>query len=549
MKDRNAVSTLKGYFYQFDFSILQLLTLENMMDKVTIEGIEDVDITTINSKLAIQCKYYEGTEYNHSEISEAIKFLLMDFAERKNNGSKKIKYMLYGYYAKGQEKLSDIIDVSFLKSKFLTHKRKKKDTDKFVIVKEYELLGLTDKDLEEFLELLKIDINAKKLEQQLQDIYTQIIVAFKCTAFEAEHYYYNNALKTIKSISVHEKISEREISKKDFLNEIDNKEILFNQWFYLYRTQKEIFKKIRKEYFTALNIAPYERFFLLDVDQRDFDIVLIKDLIYLIIKKWAKCTKREPHPFCPYLYLHNILHEQLAALKKELYRENIIFIDGFPFLGSDFYAEALALPANHENMLQIKIINEKEVLSITVSLISRLIFEYGYYYKRYRCSIDTDERINNDIPILLVYEEAHKYVPRSELSKYRSSQKAIERIAKEGRKYGITLMLASQRPSEISETIFSQCNNFIAMRLTNPNDQGYVKRLLPDTLGNLIEKLPSLSAGEALLIGEAIVMPSVVQIDECKDNRPSSNDIPYWHFWKEEWKSLDFEQLQKEGHQ
>lgn len=190
-----------------------------------------------------------------------------------------------------------------------------------------------------------------------------------------------------------------------------------------------------------------------------------------------------------------------------------------------------------------------EVLSITVSLISRLIFEYGYYYKRYRCNIDKDENINNDIPFLLVYEEAHKYVPKSELTKYRSSQKAIERIAKEGRKYGITLMLASQRPSEISETIFSQCNNFIAMRLTNPNDQGYVKRLLPDTLGNLIEKLPSLSAGEALLIGEAIVMPSVVRIDECKDNKPSSNDIPYWYLWKEEWKPLDFEQLRKEWHQ
>ena len=192
MKDRNAVSTLKGYFYQFDFSILQLLSLASMTDKVTIEGIEDVDITTIDNKLAIQCKYYEGTEYNHSEISEAIKFLLMDFAERKNSGSKKIKYMLYGYYSNGQEKLPDVIDVSFLKSKFLTHKRKEKNTDKFVIVKEYELLELTDKDLEEFLELVKIDINAKRLEQQLEDIYEKIRIIFECTAFEAEHYYYNN---------------------------------------------------------------------------------------------------------------------------------------------------------------------------------------------------------------------------------------------------------------------------------------------------------------------------------------------------------------------
>ncbi|MHC5545198.1 ATP-binding protein [Bacillus subtilis] len=94
-----------------------------------------------------------------------------------------------------------------------------------------------------------------------------------------------------------------------------------------------------------------------------------------------------------------------------------------------------------------------EVLSITVSLISRIIFEYGYFYKKIRNKTNSNDIINNDIPILLVYEEAHKYIPNSDLSKYRSSKKSIERIAKEGRKYGITLMLASQRPSELSETI------------------------------------------------------------------------------------------------
>ena len=141
-----------------------------------------------------------------------------------------------------------------------------------------------------------------------------------------------------------------------------------------------------------------------------------------------------------------------------------------------------------------------EVLSITVSLISRILFEYGYYYKRYRSSKNPDEKVNNDVPLLLVYEEAHKYVPNSDLSKYRASRESIERIAKEGRKYGVSLLLASQRPSEISETIFSQCSNFIAMRLTNPNDQSYVRKLLPDTLGDLVDKMPSLKAGECLFI-------------------------------------------------
>jgi len=186
-----------------------------------------------------------------------------------------------------------------------------------------------------------------------------------------------------------------------------------------------------------------------------------------------------------------------------------------------------------------------EVLSITVSLISRLIFEYGYVYKRLRCAKNPDEKINNDVPILLVYEEAHKYVPNSELSKYRSSKTSIERIAKEGRKYGVTLLLASQRPSEISETIFSQCNNFIAMRLTNPVDQGYVKKLLPDSLGTLIDKMTSFRQGEALLVGESIVLPSIVQIDRC-DPEPSSNDIPYWELWKEKWKDMDIAAIKAE---
>ncbi|CAN5330413.1 hypothetical protein BH10PSE16_BH10PSE16_28610 [soil metagenome] len=183
-----------------------------------------------------------------------------------------------------------------------------------------------------------------------------------------------------------------------------------------------------------------------------------------------------------------------------------------------------------------------EVLSITVSLISRILFEYGYHYKVMRTK--ANEPINTDAPILLVYEEAHKYVPNSDLARFRASKFSIERIAKEGRKYGVTLLLSSQRPSEISETIFSQCSNFLAMRLTNPSDQSYVSRLLPDTLGNLCEKLPTLGAGEALLIGEAVVMPSLVKVAQCSP-APSSTDIPYYQLWKEEWKKLDFEGIKK----
>ena len=179
-----------------------------------------------------------------------------------------------------------------------------------------------------------------------------------------------------------------------------------------------------------------------------------------------------------------------------------------------------------------------EVLSITVSLITRLIFEYGYYFKRFNM------KEKAETPILLVYEEAHKYVPKSGQARYSSCRRSIERIAKEGRKYGVTLSIVSQRPSEISETIFSQCNNFVSMRLTNPEDQNYVKRLLPDSLGPLTESLPTLAQGEALLIGEAVVMPSLVKIDRCPpDKEPSSQDMDYYQEWKKEWESVNFKKL------
>jgi hypothetical protein len=246
--------------------------------------------------------------------------------------------------------------------------------------------------------------------------------------------------------------------------------------------------------------------------------------------------------------LNGKLSNFVSRLENKINDSRLNFLLGEKSKTISFNDTLKQLIAYGENKSNITILDLSgvpfDVLSITVSLISRVLFEYGYYYKRFRCDRNPTESVNNDIPLLLVYEEAHKYVPNNDLAKYRASKESIERIAKEGRKYGVTLLLASQRPSEISETIFSQCNNFLALRLTNPNDQNYVKRLLPDSLGNIVEKMPSLQAGECLLIGDAVVIPSIVQVEECNPS-PSSNDIPYYQLWKEEWKELDIEEIKK----
>ena len=149
-----------------------------------------------------------------------------------------------------------------------------------------------------------------------------------------------------------------------------------------------------------------------------------------------------------------------------------------------------------------------EVLSITISLISRVVFDFCFHYTKMR----HDDESLKDVPILIVCEEAHNYVPRDVSVAYRPSRKSIERIAKEGRKYGLSLMVVSQRPSEVSETIFAQCNNFVALRLTNVNDQNYMKKLLPDNRSSVTEILPNLGDGECIVIGDAVALPSIVQI-------------------------------------
>lgn len=141
-------------------------------------------------------------------------------------------------------------------------------------------------------------------------------------------------------------------------------------------------------------------------------------------------------------------------------------------------------------------------------------------------------------------EEAHNYIPQSQGAKYHSVKKSIERIAKEGRKYGLSLMIVSQRPSEISETIFSQCNNFVAMRLTNPTDQQYVKRLMPDSVSAITDTLPVLERQEALILGDSIPIPTIVRIKELTD-KPASNDIDFRTEWKKDWADIVFDDLIK----
>lgn len=371
-KGRDAIDTIIGYYYQFDYYILQLLNLSKDTDTVTIEGIEDVDISEDGILKAIQCKYYAKTEYNHSKIASPIRLMLKDYALRKRDGRKLISYMLYGHYESGHEKYPKIFDIDFLKSNICTYTQNK--------VKHtlYTELNLDDSQLEEFLNLLVVDINAKSYEEQEKQIFTQMCKIFKCDMFEAEYYYYNNALRIVKDIATEQAEKKRVLSKHEFLGLINHKGMLCDSWYIEFKGIKQYCKDIKTQYFTKFNISPFERFFLIQYDELSTDQE-VADLLLLIAKRWSKISQRTSKPFCPFVYIHGISAERLISIKNIITNSGVNICDGYNYLGAKYNADMMLKKTNYYIGIQLKILNEKQYLNSLLKNASGVKEIYQFY--------------------------------------------------------------------------------------------------------------------------------------------------------------------------
>ncbi|MDR1848335.1 MAG: ATP-binding protein [Bacteroidales bacterium] len=206
---------------------------------------------------------------------------------------------------------------------------------------------------------------------------------------------------------------------------------------------------------------------------------------------------------------------------------------------NDFCKRLMSSSEKSEQKAGVKIIDFSEVpsdvLPLIISLVARIIFAVQQWTNK-----------ENQHPIALLCDEAHLYIPERTNQDATSELglKSFERIAKEGRKYGVSLVVISQRPSEVNHTVLSQCNNFISLRLTNVEDQSVIKKLLPDNLAGLTEVLPILDIGEALVVGDASLLPTRVQIDE-PTIKPDSVTIKFWEIWSKKDAKQDIENAVK----
>ncbi len=177
-----------------------------------------------------------------------------------------------------------------------------------------------------------------------------------------------------------------------------------------------------------------------------------------------------------------------------------------------------------------------DVAPTVTALIGRLAFEFNFWNPK--CL---------EFPIWLVCEEAQQYIPRSTDTRYKEARRTMEHISKAGRKYGVGLCIVSQRPAEVSETVLAQCGTFLCLRISNPDDQEYLRAMVPDAARGTFASLTSLSRGEVVAMGAAVPMPVRFQMN-LPNPPPNSRDVDFGEKWSKGGEEIDVELLVSNWH-
>ena len=245
---------------------------------------------------------------------------------------------------------------------------------------------------------------------------------------------------------------------------------------------------------------------------------LLTDLNQILVAEMGKLDRAGDTT--PYQRLKNKLDEIRADPRYAFMFSGMLVSDS---MGS-FIAKLFRLPSHGRPISIVDVSGvPSEVTSVVVSVLARMVFDYAIW-----------SRTEAQRPLLLVCEEAHRYVPKDESSGGQAVRKILERIAKEGRKYGVSLGLITQRPSDLAEGVLSQCGTIISMRLNNDRDQACVRAAMPEGARGFLDAIPALRNRECIVCGEGVAIPIRVRFDDLEpEKRPASSDPSFANSWRE----------------
>ena len=245
----------------------------------------------------------------------------------------------------------------------------------------------------------------------------------------------------------------------------------------------------------------------------------LSDLVRIINEAMGAFNK--PENSAPYQHLINRIEAVSTDKRYEFMFSRLTVSDNM----GQVLSRILRIPVEGKPITIIDISGvPSEIVDVVVSVLCRLIFEFALWSDRAKAP-----------PILLVCEEAHRYVPRDDQAAFAPTKRSISRIAKEGRKYGLSLCLVTQRPAELSVSSLSQCNTIFALRLSNDSDLEFARNAVPDSSRWLVEALPALNTQEALVLGDGVSVPMHIRFNDLPpEHRPASTKPPFSQAWQQE---------------
>lgn len=380
MINRSAHATIKGYFYQFDHTIVRLLGAATPQSSVVVEGIEDIDLDDGDDSAFLQCKYYEGSKYNHSLIKDAVIQMLRHFHAAGCPIDQRFKYQVYGHYKEGQEKLPAAFDLDFIKKNFLTYTQAK------VTHEVHTELGVSDAQLASFRSRLEINLGAPSYDEQQEHVIKLLVSQIAgCDSEDAKVFYYPNAINEIQALAIQANVKDRKITKARFVAAVNRKEIVFSLWLQQKFGDDYYAKLIKRKYFrfASTKVPKASRIFVIDMTD-EFDL---PKAVALLVKigtslSHVEHTRTPPQDrFCPYILLRGLAPQDLVSLKGSLWKQGIKFEDGYPFNGSAFTPEYLAAAPTKENLIRLKFIPAAEQLAAVVSAITGSVVEVFDFFK------------------------------------------------------------------------------------------------------------------------------------------------------------------------
>ena len=381
MTNRSANATIKGYFYQFGHTVVQVLSATSASAVVTVEGIEDVDLETDGESLLTQCKYYEGTDYNHSVIKDAVLHMLRHFKDSGCPVAKGSRYRIYGHYSAGQEKLPAVLDIAFMKKHLLTY------TSMGVTHEMHNELAVTDEELARFQSLLEIDIRAKSYDDQQEQAKRLLKSQIPgCQQEDAEAFYYPNAINVIQSLAIQADVKDRKITKAKFVAEINRKDLVFNVWLRNKFGDDYYARAVKKKHFrftSSTSVPKSARVFVLDATS-EFDLSNLTQLLVKIGNRFSHAEKTRTLPgdrFCPFVLLTGVSPAELVSLKENLLSQGMELADGHAFDGAQFSAERLARPPTKDNLTKLKFIRAPSQLVQVAAAVSGSTMEIFDFFK------------------------------------------------------------------------------------------------------------------------------------------------------------------------